>query len=364
MRSKDSCSVGNALTVAICIGTFNQAQYLKDCIESVLAQTYPIQKIWVSDDSSRDDTEQVMAKICAQFPIVHYYKQPANLGLSGNLSWVLAQPQTDLVVRLDSDDRLEPEYVEVLSGLMMEHPSAGFAHSDVFEMNARGERTRVRRLSRLTEFESADEALRKSASGFRVAANCLLFRTSALAQARYYLPTLAWSAGEDWCLSIRLAANGWGNAYVPRPLTNYRQWNDALNTRAARTIEEISNLRVIYQDYLIPEYKKRGWSTAILKRNMRSKAVGFASSLDSPVFSESDRDSYKARLRELGDSFSLSTAIFLAESGFNPALRAIKRAKVQLKDQVKAGIRMLRPRGGKDANAAKAAGMIPPRTSR
>ena len=53
-----------------------------------------------------------MAKICARSTIVRYYKQPKNLGLSENLSWVLAQPQTDLVVRLDSDDRLEPEYVE------------------------------------------------------------------------------------------------------------------------------------------------------------------------------------------------------------------------------------------------------------
>ncbi len=330
------------LTVAVCIGTYNQAQYLKQCIDSVFAQTYPIQEIWVSDDASKDETDRVMAEIAAQSPIVRYYKQPSNLGLSGNLSWVLSQPGTDLVVRLDSDDRLEPEYVNTLTALMTKYPSAGFAHSDVFEMNGSGERTRVRRLSRTTEFESADEALRRSASGYRVAANCLLFRTAALAQAQYYLPTPGWCAGEDWSLCIRIAANGWGNVYAPAPLTNYRQWEDALNTRSTRIIEEISNVRSIYQNDLMPEYAKRGWDTSILKRYMRSRAVGFAGALDSPVFSNADRTSYKERLRELGDSFSLSVAISLADAGFNPVLRTFRRAKVRLKDTVKDWLRIIK----------------------
>src|ERR1700736_5371856 len=97
------------LTVAVCIGTFNQGQFLRDCIQSVLAQTYPVHEIWVSDDASTDETERIMTDLAAGLPILHYYRQPSNLGLSDNLSWVLAQPQADLVVRLDSDDRLEPE---------------------------------------------------------------------------------------------------------------------------------------------------------------------------------------------------------------------------------------------------------------
>jgi GT2 family glycosyltransferase len=339
---RDVPSDDRLLTVAICIGTFNQAQYLGDSIASALAQTYPIQEIWVSDDASTDETEQVMAKICAQSAIVHYYKQPTNLGLSRNLSWVLAQPKTDLVVRLDSDDRLEPKYVEVLAALMEKFPSAGFAHCDVFEMNGSGERVRVRRLSRFSEFESADEALQGSASGFRVAVGLLLFRSSALAQAQYYLPTPDWSAGEDWNLCIRLAANGWGNAYAPRPLVSYRQWNDLLNTRAARTMGEVSNVRSIYEETLIPEYDKRGWDTAILRKNMRRRAVGFANSLDSPAFSEAEREVFKGLLRKLGDSFSLSLAIFLADRGFNPVFRSIRAAKVRTKDFVKSCLRVVK----------------------
>ena len=67
-------------TVAVCIGTYNQAQYLRECIESALAQTYPIQEIWVSDDASTDNTPQVMEEICKLHPMVHYFGSPWNLG--------------------------------------------------------------------------------------------------------------------------------------------------------------------------------------------------------------------------------------------------------------------------------------------
>ena len=343
-----------ALTVAVCIGTFNQAQYLRDCIQSVLMQTYPIHEIWVSDDASIDDTQRIMADLAVGLPNLHYYRQPSNLGLSGNLSWVLAQPQTDLVVRLDSDDRLEREYVSILATLMAKYPSAGFAHSDVFEMNSDGVRERVRRLSRTSEFESAEESLLRSATGFRVAANCLMFRSSALAQAQYYRPTPGWSAGEDWSLCIRLAANGWGNVYSSQPLTNYRTWADVHNTRATRVIKEVSNLKSIYEDSLIPEYLKRGWDTSILKRYMRKRAVAYAMWLDSPFFSDTDRESYKARMRELGDSLQLSIAIAFAEVGLNPVRRALWNAEVQLKDRGKACLSIFKPRSRAVRAATKA----------
>jgi GT2 family glycosyltransferase len=330
------------LTVGICIGTYNQAQYLSEAVASALAQSYPVQGVWVSDDASSDQTEQVMAKICAESPTVHYFRHPKNLGISRNFSWVLAQPQTDLIVRLDSDDRLETDYVEILAALMAKYPSAGFAHSDVFEMDGNGKRTRVRRLARLSEFESADEALRRSAAGFRSSANLLLYRASALAQAQYYLPTADWRACEDWNLCVRIAANGWGNVFAPRPLASYRIWNDALGTRAARKIEEISNILSTYENTLMPEYLRRGWDTAILRKNMRRKAVSYADAIGSTRFSDAERKIIKGLLRKLGGSFSLSLAIFLAEMGFNPVCRCIRMARMRAKDLVKSCLRAVR----------------------
>jgi cellulose synthase/poly-beta-1,6-N-acetylglucosamine synthase-like glycosyltransferase len=69
MAEKDK---SKSLSVAICIGTYNQAQYLKSSVESALAQTHPIEEIWVSDDCSTDNTSEVMAEICRRHPKIQY----------------------------------------------------------------------------------------------------------------------------------------------------------------------------------------------------------------------------------------------------------------------------------------------------
>ena len=331
-----------ALTVAICIGTYNQSQYLRASIESALAQRYPIQEIWVSDDASTDDTPAVMAEICRLYPHIRSYRQPKNLALPGNLSWLLAQPKTDIIVRLDSDDCLEPDYVAVLAELMRQHPRAGFAHCDVGEMDRDNHRPRIRRLTRSKVYETGDEALQSNASGYRTAANCILYRAQALREVNYYIPNLDWRTCEDWDMCLRLAAKGWGNVYAPRTLSNYRVWDDAQGVRAARKMSEVMTNIAIYKHTLIPEYRKRGWSIAPLQRNMRTKAIGFADAIDSRLFTEQDRVEYKALLHELGDSKSLSLAIALADIGLNPFVRWWSRMQLRVKDAAKVVLRILR----------------------
>jgi len=331
---------GEPLTVGICIGTYNQGQYLRGAIQSALAQTYPIQEIWIADDGSTDETEAIAQEFSSKYPNVHYYRHPQNLGPARNLSWVLGRPQTDLVVRLDSDDRLEPDYVAVLAGLMAKHPQAGYAHCNVWETDFDGQRSRLRQLARTAEYESPEQALVSNGMVFRVAANCLMFRAEALRQGNYYLEHPTWTASEDWDLALRIAINGWGNVFSPQILSNYRQWDDPKGVRAYRKIQEVSSNAYIFKQVLIPEYTRRGWSIAPLQRYMRAKAVGFADSMDSPQFSEQDRVEYRRHLKDLGDSLQLSIALAIGDMGLNPIVRRWKRLKRKMKDAAK---RMLRP---------------------
>jgi glycosyltransferase involved in cell wall biosynthesis len=323
------------LTAAVCIGTFNQSQYLKGCIESVLAQSYPIREIWVSDDASTDNTPEVMQELCQRYPTVRYYRQPANLGITGNFSWALSQPSTDLIVRLDSDDSLEPDFVATLAELMRQHPEAGYAHGDVYEIDGDGAKLRTRRLHRGAIYECPEDTLRRSTLGYRVAANCILYRSAALKEANYYYPNLSWKACEDWDLCLRIAIRGWGNVHAATPLANYRVWDDAQHARFKRKVTEVENMIELYNGTLEPEYLRRGWDTAILRNSRRERAVGFTDVLDSALFSAIEREKFKLLLRKLGSSFSLSLAILLADMGFNPVFRSMRRTKVRVKYLVK-----------------------------
>jgi glycosyltransferase involved in cell wall biosynthesis len=308
----------------------------------VLAQTYPIEEIWVSDDASSDDTAEVMAEICGRHSKVHYRRQSTNLGISANLSWVLSQPSTELTVRLDSDDTLLPGYVATLAPMMSKYPDAGYAHCDIVEVDGNGMQRRIRRLARHATFESSEEAIRRNTPAYRVAANCILYRTEVLRAANYYYPNVSWRSAEDWDLCLRIAGLGWGNVFVAKPLATYRVWDDAGQLRFKRVASEAAALIEIYGGTLATEYRKRGWDDAILRKSARKRALGFVNAIDSPLFSGAEREALKQLIRKLGDSPWLSMKIFLAEMGLGPLFRRITGARVKAKDIVKSCLRAVK----------------------
>lgn len=164
--------------VAVCIPTFNQARYVEGSVRSALAQKWPHVEVWVSDDASTDRTPEILAGI--EDRRVHVIRQTRNLGIAGNTSLVLSQPSTPYVVRLDSDDLLHPNYLSTLIPFMEQHPTAGYGHTAVAEINEHGEFQVVRGLRRRTGFKDSRAALRDALTGYRTAANILTFRKAAL----------------------------------------------------------------------------------------------------------------------------------------------------------------------------------------
>ncbi|MHB1095799.1 MAG: glycosyltransferase family 2 protein [Gemmatimonadaceae bacterium] len=114
-------------SIAICSPTYNQAQFLVCSVENVLRQTdYADGEVWVSsDDASTDDTASVMTALWARNARVPHHRHEKNLGIAENSSLVLGRPTADVVVRLDSDDVLLPDYVRTLRARLLSYPEAG-----------------------------------------------------------------------------------------------------------------------------------------------------------------------------------------------------------------------------------------------
>lgn len=54
--------------VSVCIITYNQKKFLRECIESVLAQDYPNIEIIVGDDASTDGTQEMLREFETTYP--------------------------------------------------------------------------------------------------------------------------------------------------------------------------------------------------------------------------------------------------------------------------------------------------------
>src|SRR2546423_14323182 len=73
-----------AVTISICVPTYNGARYLKPCLDSALAQTFADFELLVVDDGSTDSTPDLARQYVGGDPRISIRRNERNLGLVAN----------------------------------------------------------------------------------------------------------------------------------------------------------------------------------------------------------------------------------------------------------------------------------------
>jgi Glycosyl transferase family 2 len=109
--------------VTAIVPTYNRAEYLGACLESLLAQTTPPQQLIVVDDGSTDGTPEVIRSFGdALEPL-----RQDNAGKAAALNLALSEARGDAVWIFDDDDVAVPEALELLAAGLRGGTEAGFA---------------------------------------------------------------------------------------------------------------------------------------------------------------------------------------------------------------------------------------------
>lgn len=96
--------------VSFVVPCHNYGNYLSECIDSILAQTRPVDEIIIIDDGSTDMTIDVTEKYCLEKRVRVVRQENQGVASARNRGIELAtQP---FVVCLDADDKVQPTYVE------------------------------------------------------------------------------------------------------------------------------------------------------------------------------------------------------------------------------------------------------------
>jgi glycosyltransferase involved in cell wall biosynthesis len=124
-------------TVTVCIPTYNRARLLRECIGSVLAQTFEDFDLVVADNASEDGTEAVVASFGDDR--IQYARAPRNLGAHANWERCLQLARGQFVVLLSDDDLMWPDNLEAKLATLRAHPRVGLVHSkyDVLDEEGR-----------------------------------------------------------------------------------------------------------------------------------------------------------------------------------------------------------------------------------
>jgi len=101
-------------TISIIIPAHNQERYIGRCLRSVLNQTYERgnYEIIVIDDASSDRTDYALELFESEIVLIRNEEQ---LGLPGSLNKGIRKARGRYVIRLDADDYVHAEYLNVLS---------------------------------------------------------------------------------------------------------------------------------------------------------------------------------------------------------------------------------------------------------
>jgi glycosyltransferase involved in cell wall biosynthesis len=123
-----------ALRVSVVTPAYNQAAFIRETIDSVLAQDYAAVDYLVIDDGSTDDTANVLASYGDR---VRWRSQP-NQGQTATINAGWAEAGGDVVAWLNSDDTLLPGAVRTAIGYLNDHPQTGIVFGDALYTDASG----------------------------------------------------------------------------------------------------------------------------------------------------------------------------------------------------------------------------------
>ena len=103
------------LTIGILIPVYNVADYVEECIESILTQIDTRASILIMNDASTDNSAAIIKRF-ENYPQVQIFDAPHNRGLSATRNALFDMAQTEYIWFIDSDDVMyEGAYKSVMS---------------------------------------------------------------------------------------------------------------------------------------------------------------------------------------------------------------------------------------------------------
>jgi glycosyltransferase involved in cell wall biosynthesis len=138
-------------TVTVGIPVFNGARFIREAVDSVLAQTFTDYELLISDNASTDGTAAICAEYAANDQRIKFIRQERNGGPFWNMKFVTDRATGRLLVWLAHDDALHKEYLEECVIYLERNPRTVMVSSDFRIVNESGSQVDIELLSTIRE---------------------------------------------------------------------------------------------------------------------------------------------------------------------------------------------------------------------
>jgi glycosyltransferase involved in cell wall biosynthesis len=127
---------GNA-RYSVILPVRNGGEYVKECINSILAQTLQEFNVLVLDNYSTDGTAEWIGSL--QDNRITIYRSAKPLTMEENWGRIKDISKNEFMTMIGHDDYLHPQYLQIMDDLIKKHPSAGLYQTHFHYIDSGGQ---------------------------------------------------------------------------------------------------------------------------------------------------------------------------------------------------------------------------------
>lgn len=232
--------------VSIIVPSYNQAHFLKECLDSIAAQTFTDWEVIVVDDASSDGKaiRGILAEYDSRFRLILH---TTNRGLAASRNTGIASARAEWVLPVDADDRLSPHFLGSTMKVVEQTSTVDAVFTDHLcfgEMNYIKHRY----------VQTAEEIL----DHHSIPGAGTIYRRSLWEGTGGYCETPIFRAGnEDWDFWLSVYEKGFTPFHIPEPLYEYRRYQGSMVSRLQAVDYKVRLLMYYRHRNLFDRYKKR-----------------------------------------------------------------------------------------------------------
>jgi glycosyltransferase involved in cell wall biosynthesis len=216
-------------SVTVLIPTFNRAQFLPECLDSVLGQTIPPVQVMVINDGSKDHTREAVAPYVDRIE----YIEKKNGGKASALNLGLPLARGDYIWVMDDDDAALPDALETHLNVLEKDPEIGLTWTTGYYAKGGPDGGRLEIIKRWPLPEVEDDAffLRLLEGNVIAFHSAILCRRSCYEKVGFFNPELIRS--QDFDMTLRLARR-FRACRIDKPTILYRIHSGARGSESTR----------------------------------------------------------------------------------------------------------------------------------
>jgi glycosyltransferase involved in cell wall biosynthesis len=242
----------STVDLSVVMANRNHARYLPRALDAVLSQSVHPREVIVLDDSSNDDSLQVLDTYAKRFPgVVRVVRNECHCGVTATYNYGFVLASGEYILPAAADDYILPGFIEKVCDEFARQPQAGLCVG--FGSCAEGEDGPlvVNDPGWCTEptYFSPDELCRRLWHTLPVSA--IIVRRDALMAAGGYRSELAWYS--DW-FAFLVVAFRCGVIHLPETLGVHVLWPGSYATNSKPGEENIRILGALIDLLSSPEY--------------------------------------------------------------------------------------------------------------